>query len=674
MKFIIIDDEAEDRRLTINYLKKDFPSAEFVEILTQKQFYDEIEKGDYDVVITDYQIHWTNGIKILMEIRKRKPFTPVIMLTAAGTEEVAVEAMKRGLDDYVIKSPRHILRLPAAVKGAIEKEKAKEKEKMLSAIVENAREGVISTDKDGKIIYANRVIEEIFGWKPDDLVGKNISVFIKREEELKKAMERKWTRFKAMVKDRNGNEIPVLLTIIAFMKEDELLFSSYIFSDMREVEEYRKKIEHMNELLKIMRNIDQLIAKEKNIDALLNKICHAFSKVGRYEEIYILHDNKTYVCGKGEYERIVKDMVEKGREGIQLESDKYILILPFLENESYLCIIQPKEFNKEEINLLKEVCEDISLALHSIKIEEELRKKEELSKAILSSSPVGIGFTINGVMGWANDTMYKMTGYSPNETLGKSAKILYEDEKEYKRVSKEIKKAFMEGKIADIETKWKRKDGSIFDCYLRVCPLNPKKWEEGAIVVAVDITEKKKLEKEIKESEEKFRNLVEKAHDAIYILTSNKFEYVNPAFESLTEYSKEKLTNEEFNPIKLIHPDDIKLFKDAGKRGRCEFRIITKNGKIRIVEATSFNIGKEKIIGILRDVTERRRAEEEIRKLADLHYIIGMCINRSKTIVELCKKLLKNLKEILKIEFMSIFVCDKKEENLLFIAGYQKIL
>ncbi len=129
----------------------------------------------------------------------------------------------------------------------------------------------------------------------------------------------------------------------------------------------------------------------------------------------------------------------------------------------------------------------------------------------------------------------------------------------------------------------------------------------------------------LKESEERYRSLVENAHDAIYISTSNGFQYANPAFENLTDWKKEELCSKEFNFWNIVHPDDKKLIKEkkeawkTGKEmpGRFEFRITTKNGGERIVEANTVNIGKQgevKEMGILRDITVRKKAEEELKK------------------------------------------------------------
>lgn len=129
---------------------------------------------------------------------------------------------------------------------------------------------------------------------------------------------------------------------------------------------------------------------------------------------------------------------------------------------------------------------------------------------------------------------------------------------------------------------------------------------------------KYEMGKMLKESEERYRGVVENAHDAIYILALNSFQYVNPAFERLTGLNKKELCSKEFNFWKIVHPDDIKLVK-AKKSGnkvlnRIEFKIISKDGEEKVVEANTVIIGKNgeaKEMGILRDITVRKTVEEE---------------------------------------------------------------
>ena len=172
----------------------------------------------------------------------------------------------------------------------------------------------------------------------------------------------------------------------------------------------------------------------------------------------------------------------------------------------------------------------------------------------------------------------------------------------------------------------------------------PLKDSEGNVVGAIetlqDITRQKLAEEELKkhqkhledlvkertielhESEVKYRAIVEKSHDAIYIYYHENFLFVNGRACEKSGYSKEELYK--MNLWVLLHPDDkekiIKIGKDRAKGIKVpstyEARIVRKDGKIRdcefAVTAISYE-GKYAALGIVRDITDRKKAEEEIK-------------------------------------------------------------
>ena len=121
LRLLLIDDNPDDRTLVLRALRKEFPRLEAAEILDEVGLQRALLTTTFDLAVTDYQLNWSTGLALLPLLKERCPGCPIIMFTATGTEEIAVEAMKRGLDDYVIKTPRHFVRLAAAARSALEK-------------------------------------------------------------------------------------------------------------------------------------------------------------------------------------------------------------------------------------------------------------------------------------------------------------------------------------------------------------------------------------------------------------------------------------------------------------------------------------------------------------------------------------------------------------------------
>ena len=120
LRVLLVDDNPDDRALAIRELRKAFPQVRVREIFTPAQLEEALQTRDFDVVITDYQLGWSNGIAVLRAVKAARSETPVIMFTATAQQEDAVAAMKAGLDEYVIKSMKHFVRLPVAIEAVLE--------------------------------------------------------------------------------------------------------------------------------------------------------------------------------------------------------------------------------------------------------------------------------------------------------------------------------------------------------------------------------------------------------------------------------------------------------------------------------------------------------------------------------------------------------------------------
>ena len=179
LKLLIIDDNSNDRALALRELKKLFPQLQYQEIIDKTSLALALERDNFNLVITDYQLCWITGLEILHLIKDLKPDCPVIMFTGTGSEEIAVEAMKSGLDDYVIKSPKHYVRLAAAVRSTWQKYEQKkalqEFKQSYYRFFERIPLGLYRLDANGTIVEANSTLAKMLGYdRQQDLQGKSI--------------------------------------------------------------------------------------------------------------------------------------------------------------------------------------------------------------------------------------------------------------------------------------------------------------------------------------------------------------------------------------------------------------------------------------------------------------------------------------------------------------------
>ena len=165
---LIIDDDPDDRALIIRGLKRELEDPHIAEITSQGELDKALKNLQFDIVITDYQIRWTNGLEVLKQAKSRRPNAPVIMFTGTGTEEIAVEAMKEGLQDYLLKSPSQYERLASVVKRTLDKQAQEqalaEAEDRYQSLFDGVPVGLYRLGTDGYLVAANKALIAMLGY------------------------------------------------------------------------------------------------------------------------------------------------------------------------------------------------------------------------------------------------------------------------------------------------------------------------------------------------------------------------------------------------------------------------------------------------------------------------------------------------------------------------------
>jgi PAS domain S-box-containing protein len=159
LRVLLVDDNADDRLLILHELRRDFPDVQGEHVIEARDLDQALKRREFDLVITDFQLRWSDGISVLGAVKTRCPSCPVIMFTATGSEEFAVEAMKSGLDEYVIKKPSHFARLSPVVRSALalsrERQRFVELETRLQTLLGQLNVGVFRCTTRGELLETN---------------------------------------------------------------------------------------------------------------------------------------------------------------------------------------------------------------------------------------------------------------------------------------------------------------------------------------------------------------------------------------------------------------------------------------------------------------------------------------------------------------------------------------
>jgi two-component system cell cycle sensor histidine kinase/response regulator CckA len=194
--------------------------------------------------------------------------------------------------------------------------------------------------------------------------------------------------------------------------------------------------------------------------------------------------------------------------------------------------------------------------------EEALKKSEATLNSIFRAAPIGIGLVSNRVFVWVNDTFCKMVGYSSDELIGKSARILYLSDEEFDRVGRDKYAQVREWGTGTIETRLKHKDGGVIDVLLGSSAINPADLSAGITLTALDITERKQAEEDKDKMQAQL--LQSQKMEAIGRLASGVAHDFNNLLTTITGYSGLLLSNlDDGDPLREDAEEIIKAAKRA---------------------------------------------------------------------------------------------------------------
>ncbi len=166
VRILHVDDNLYDRQLIKDALQRDWENFEIVEADNREKFEKLLDEDKYDLVLSDFNILGFDGLQVLQIIKQKYPSLPVIIVTGTGTEETAIQAMKMGAYDYIIKSVKHIQGLVPAIKMVLELRKAQDENKRAEeelraseirykTLTDYAPVGIFGTDISGSTTYVN---------------------------------------------------------------------------------------------------------------------------------------------------------------------------------------------------------------------------------------------------------------------------------------------------------------------------------------------------------------------------------------------------------------------------------------------------------------------------------------------------------------------------------------
>ncbi len=290
----------------------------------------------------------------------------------------------------------------------------------------------------------------------------------------------------------------------------------------------------------------------------------------------------------------------------------------------------------------------LQLKEESILREQQLQKTKRLvdkerrqHKLILDTTGDGIyGVNTEGIINFMNVAALRITGYQMEEVIGRNQHdILFhatQDQTFSPPVQKQQYRCMEKCRTHRFSGKFfRRKDGTKFSVDYTCSPTMENDIATGAVITFTDTSERRKAENALRESEEKFRIISAAATDAIVLVDdTGKISYSNQAAERMFAADIVEIIDNNVNPV-LVSMKNLRgsqqvlqeFFAKCGKKAlkrSYEFKVVKEDGRNFFIEISTSTLklkDKNHLLGIIRDITGRKKTEEELVKVRKLESV-----------------------------------------------------
>ena len=519
-------------------------------------------------------------------------------------------------------------------------------------LLDLARNSIVVSDLENRIVYWNRGAERRYGWTPDEAVGKKTYELlatqfpVPREEIIERLLKSDYWTGELQHTARDGRhyiveshwslrrnalgEPEAILEIGADQTQrraaEAALRTAYDDLEARVVER-TAELGRSNELLR---------EREQQYSGIVNSAIDGIVTVDERQHIVLFNPAAEKIFGYTSAEMLGQPLSclvpERyrtghagqidafGRTGLTSRSISGAAAIPALRanGEEFLLEVTISKTEVARRKLFTAVFRDITERLMAQRVQ------AQLAAIVESSDDAIIGKTLDGIITSWNLGAERLFRYQAAEVVGQSIAVIIPDD----RLHEEdviIAQVSRGESVQNYRTVRRCKDGRLVDISVSVSPIRDAGGRiVGASKIARDITDRKRAEDELRESEHKNRTLMESLADGVFVAQDYRFAYGNPALLKILGYSNEEFVGLPFE--KVVVPEFLQLWTErftqrvgAGPEPQKEYevRFVRKDGSSILVELRASRVpfkGELAALGIVRDTTERRLAEEKLRQ------------------------------------------------------------
>jgi PAS domain S-box-containing protein len=521
LKILFIEDLSSDVDLAVLELRKEKLIFEFITVCSRVDLVKALKEFKPDVIISDYMMPSFNGLQALKESKKISPDVPFILCTGSVNEETAVECIKEGAQDYVIKE--HITRLPFAVKEALEQviiNNEKRASELLLKENEEKLQSIFSAAPVGIGLVVNRVLIEVndffcnmTGYSRKELIGKSSELLYSSADEFITVGEEKYRQIsekgtgsvETKFKSKDGRILNVILSSTPLDKKDHSKGVTFTVLDITD----RKRTE--DELRETHRSINTLISNLQGIvyrckndkQYTMEFLSQGIKELTGYLPEELLNNNEISFN-----DLIHKDDQEYVWTEIQTSlkrREHYHLTYRLVTKGGEIRWVWEKGegiFTESgELEFLEGFITDITEHTYA---EKALRESEEKYRGIFENvQDVYYETSIDGTILEVSPSIKTLSKgkYNIDDLVGKSMIDFYSEVGDRQGVLDELSS---KGTITDFEVSFKNKDGSAAPCSISAKLILDSNGQPKKIIGSMhDITDRKNVTEALKIAKDK---------------------------------------------------------------------------------------------------------------------------------------------------------------------------
>ena len=627
----------EDDQVTASVLKKlleDKFSARVEKVKDCSSYRKILSRDPFDIAILDYHLPDGDGLSFMEEIMSTDGHPAVIMVTGRGSEDIASRAVKMGACGYLVKDKDLTTTLTETFAKALADVTSRragaaselERQRLLS-IFESIDEITYVIDPETyEILFGNGAMRKVFG----EVVGQKCYIamegldspcpFCTNDKILGENTGR------SLIKDIQNklNQRWYHCIDKAIGWPDGRLVCYKIAVDVTEQKLAEEALEEERSLVDSAINVTGDLLFVTDLNGELIRWNRRVNEVTGYSDRELSSMNTINLLKKEDFHLVdegVNRVRKQGTDMMELELvTKDGRCVPY---EFVGALILDKDRNPTGI------CSSGRDLTERKKAEKALRESEETYRSLVLASPDGVTATdLEGIITYASKRSLELYGCERvEEFLGKNAFELIAPE-DHERAAKNLAETLTEGAVRDAEYTMLRKDGTTYTGELNASLIRDAEGQPKAFIATTrDVTQRKEVEKALRESEETYRSLVLANPDAVTACDlETRLTYVSERTAELHGFeSAEELIGR--SALELIAPEDhekavkslAKFFTESPVMG-VEFTLLRKDGTRFTGELSGALIrdteGQPKAaIIVTRDITERNLAEDKLLTL-----------------------------------------------------------